>query len=289
MALFLFAQARIDAAGGLGQGQHFLFGDEVAEKLGVVGHGAEAAAHHVFEAALDGAVGLGPGHGGEAEVMDVGEAAGVVLAAGKGDLEFAAEVLDVRMAEQVLEHGVGVAGDVERLFAAYACDGAGGHVADRIAAGFAGGDVHGRQAAEHGRAVLDVDVVELDVLARGDMQDAVGIFLGQFRHHIELVCGHAAPRQLDALHAGRVPLGFGALVQIRGEGNGAALVAVMAMAVIVTLAVRAHAQTGLREHPILDLALLLEHDIGFEVVDVLAPLGIQAVAEGLLPVLGGFG
>jgi hypothetical protein len=57
-----------------------------------------------------------------------------------------------------------------------------------------------------------VDVVELDVLPRGDMADAVGILLGQVGQHVHLLGVQHAEGDLDALHAGRIPERVGAFV-----------------------------------------------------------------------------
>ena len=51
--------------------------------------------------------------------------------------------------------------------------GAGGHVAHGIAAGFAGGDTGGGETPHDGGRVFNVDEVKLDVLAGGDVRDAV--------------------------------------------------------------------------------------------------------------------
>ncbi len=42
--------------------------------------------------------------------------------------------------------------------------------------------------------VVDVDEVQLEVLARGHVQDAVGVLLGEIGQHVELVRGQRARR-----------------------------------------------------------------------------------------------
>ena len=63
--------------------------------------------------------------------------------------------------------------------------------------------------------VLDVDEVELEILPRRDVRDAVRILLGQLGHDFELCGIEAAERDLDALHAGRIPHRRDALGRLR--------------------------------------------------------------------------
>ena len=93
----------------------------------------------------------------------------------------------IRMAQQEFGQRAGVRRDVEFLIRANARVGASRHVADGISAGLARGDVRGGQAAHHAGRILDVDVVKLEILASGDVRDAVGILLGQFRQRLELL------------------------------------------------------------------------------------------------------
>ena len=144
------------------------------------------------------------------------ERARLVLAAGERDLELAAEVHRVRVAEQVERDGLGVGRDVERFGVADAGQRAGGDVADAVAARFARRDADGREPAEDLRRVVDVDEVELDVLPRRDVADVVGILLGQVRQHAHLLGVHAAERDLDAQHARGVEERLGALGQRAG-------------------------------------------------------------------------
>ena len=115
--------------------------------------------------------------------MEAHKTAGFVRAAGKRDLEFAAERLRVRMAEHEVRDGFRVGCDIESLCAANAGDGAGSDVAHGIAAGFAGGDAdRGEAARMRAGASSDVNEVELNVPAGGDVGDAVsGIFLRRDR------------------------------------------------------------------------------------------------------------
>jgi hypothetical protein len=123
------------------------------------------------------------------------EAARLVLAARERRLELAPEVLHVGMAEQEAHQRLRVRRDVERLGLAHARERARGDVAHRVAARLARGDADRREPPHQVGRVLDVDVVELDVLARGDVQDPVGVLLGQRREHVELIRRHAAERE----------------------------------------------------------------------------------------------
>src|SRR5262249_13949236 len=59
--------------------------------------------------------------------------------------------------------------------------------------------------------------------------------------------------------------------------------AVVALAVVVPLSVRATPQTGLGEDLVFDFPLLLQLDLGLEDVDLAAPLGRDAIAQLFFP------
>ena len=130
----------------------------------------EAAADVELEASLFDAID-GSDHADAAHVVHVGQAAGLVLAAGKGDLELAAEVLAVGVAQQEVHKRLSIGGYVEGLAAADAGERAGCDIADGIATGFTGGDAHRGKPAHEVGGILDVDEVDLEVLASGDVED----------------------------------------------------------------------------------------------------------------------
>ena len=200
----LLAQARVHPRDRLRDRQQLLGGQEVGEQLGLVRHRAEPAAHVQLEAALRLAIHLAR-HRHGAQVVHPHQAARLVAAAGEGDLELAPEVLHVGMTEQKVGQSPRVGGDVERLRVAHAGHRAGGDVAHRVAARLTGGDADRGQPSHQVGRVHHVDEMELDVLARGDVADAVGVLLRQVRQHLDLLRVEPAPRNLDALHAGRVP------------------------------------------------------------------------------------
>ena len=90
----------------LERGQQVLAGRELLERERGVRVGAEAAGDEHPEAGLDGAVVERAGGGDDADVVEHGLAA-VGLAAGEVDLELAGQALGERVAEEVLEGGLG--------------------------------------------------------------------------------------------------------------------------------------------------------------------------------------
>ena len=94
---------------------------------------------------LDRAVVERAGGGDDADVVEHGLAA-VGVAAGEVDLELAGQALGERVAQEVLEGGLGPRRDVEDLERAGAGEVAALHVADGVAAGLAGGEADRRRA-----------------------------------------------------------------------------------------------------------------------------------------------
>lgn len=93
------------------------------------------------------------------------------------------------MAEQEVGERLGVGVTSKAWSRQTPLKGQAGDVADRVAAGFARGDAHGAQAAHDGGRIFDVDEVELDVLARGDVGDAVGVLFGRARRSPPIASG----------------------------------------------------------------------------------------------------
>ena len=61
------------------------------------------------------------------------------------------------------------------------------HVADGVAAGLPGGEPDRGQVAQDGGDLLELDEVELHVLAGGDVAPAAGVGLGDVGEHVELL------------------------------------------------------------------------------------------------------
>ncbi len=115
--------------------------------------------------------------------------------------------------------------------------------------------------------------VELDVLARGDVQDLIRVLFGQLGQRIELVGGQLAVRDFDALHTRRIPHRDRALGELTGrERQGLRLLAVVALPVVVALAIGPAAQARLGEQLLLDLPLLAQFDLSLENVDLARPV-----------------
>ena len=138
----------------------------------------------------------------------------IVIAAGKRDLEFSRQALVERVAQQVSRHGVRVRGHVKDLALADAGQVAGRDVADRVGAGFAGGESHFFQLA-HDRADLrQGHEVQLNILPGRHVADARGVSLGEFGHAAHLVGRHPAKGNFDAHHLHvRLPLPIDAVLQ----------------------------------------------------------------------------
>ena len=206
-----------------------------------------------------------------------------MLAAREGGLELAAEVLNVVVTEQELEQCVRVGGDVEGLGVTDPSQGAGGDVAHRVAAGLTGGDAHGGQPAHQIGGVLDVDEVELEVLPGGHVQDAVGILLGKFGQHLELVGIQASEGHLDAVHPGSIPFGVGSLGEVGRKLERLDPDAVVAVTVVVALAVGPPAKPRLGEDLLVDLVAAPEFHLPFEAVDLLGPVRRHLALQLVLP------
>ena len=188
------------------------------------------------------------------------------------------------MAEQEGSQGAGIGRDVEGLGGADPGQWARGDVAHRVAAGLARGDAHGGQPAHERGRIFDVNEVELEVLAGGDVGDAVRVFLGQLGQHFELARVDPAKRDLDALHAGGIPEGHGAFGQRAGRVDQAlGLHAVPALAVVVALAVGAAAQAGFGEELLVEAPALAQLDLVFVDVDLTPEIGRERLGQRLFP------
>src|SRR5689334_3735140 len=135
------------------------------------------------------------------------------------------------------------------------------------------------------RRVFDVDEMELHVLPRRDVQYAVRVLLGAVGEHLELLSGQPTERNLDALHAGRVPLCLRAFQQpAMGVRDFLCLRAVVTLAIVVALAVDTTPQAELGEDFLLELALFTQLDLALESVDFFGDVGRDLRRKGVLPV-----
>src|SRR5438552_2111051 len=140
------------------------------------------------------------------------------------------------MTQQELRARFRVRCDIENFAPAHTCNRACRDVTNRIAARFSRRDAHRPQPPHHVWRVLNMDVVKLKVLARRDMEHAVGIFFRNFRKRIQLIRRHTSERNLDALHSRRVPERLRPLGRITGKRKLLRTSSVMAMPIGVTQA-----------------------------------------------------
>ena len=199
-AALLFAKAGKDAGDRLGKGKKLFFGAELGEHLGLHRHGAEPSTDDDAEAAL--AI---TDMGDRTEIVKGDEPTGIVFTARERDLELASEVLNVGVPQEELRDRIGIRCDVERLRLADTGVLTGRHVAHAVAAGLTGGDPDAGEPSHHVGRLFDVNEVKLDVLPRRDVQDRIGVLLGELAQHLELLRGELPERDLDPHHARRVP------------------------------------------------------------------------------------
>ena len=123
------------------------------------------------------------------------------------------------MAEQVPREGLSVRRHVEGLVVGDAREGAGGDVADRVAAGLLRRQTHRRQLAHHRLDLREGEEVELHVLARREVDEAPGVDLGHVGERLHLPRLEHAFGDLDAQHLGVLLLAL-AVGAARAGGRG---------------------------------------------------------------------
>ena len=90
-------------------------------------------------------------------------------------------------------------------------------VAPDVAAGLGERQADRVQLVQDHRHILDRQVVQLDVLAGGDVAHAAPVALGQPADHAQLLRGHAAAGELDAQH--EQPVGLLGRARLAGCGR----------------------------------------------------------------------
>ena len=136
--------------------------------------------------------------------MDAGDRA-VLVGGGEGRLHLARHQLGGGVAHEVAHVRAHVGRGVEELALADAGPGVAGHVADGVAAALARGQVGVAEHADRLGGVAQRDVVQLDVLARGDVALVErGPALHHLREGLHLLGRDATEGQLhpDHLHVG---------------------------------------------------------------------------------------
>src|SRR5208283_823334 len=162
--------------------------------------------------------------GSEGDVVDFGIGA-PVGAGGDGDFEFAREIVEIGIAGELLIDGESDGRDVGDFACVETGERAASDVAGDIAAGAGGAEADAVQLVEEVGEGFDADPVELDVLADGDVGNAIAVAIGEIGDGVELTAGEEAVGDAYAHHE---------------EGNGATFTARAANdAEAVTLGVNA--------------------------------------------------
>ena len=89
---------------------------------------------------------------------------------------------------------------IERFVGVKACKGRGGHISDRVSTRLAKGDVAGFELRPKLWTVLQLHVVDLNVLSRGQVVLSRAVFVADIEDGPELLKGQQAHGHLDADH-----------------------------------------------------------------------------------------
>ena len=280
-AVLFLAQAAKNAADGLHQWQQLVFAAEFFQQAGLIRHGAQATTNVDVEA-LDHFAADCFGTTNHADVVHHRQAAGLAGAAREGDFHFTAKVLRVLMTEQELRTarrrtvcqslGFAHASPAQPVMLRTELPQASRVVMPTAA----------KRRIRSGVSV-EVDEVQLDVLARGYVQDAVRVLLGQFSHAFHLGRVQTTVGNLDANHA------RGVKSRHRTFGQVTAWVvqltrfkAVVTLAVVVALAIRAAPQAGFSEYFFIHFALT-QFDLFLKQVNFITQLVAHLIAEAVVP------
>lgn len=187
-----------DALDGFGDEIDFARGDEFFEEIGDAAARAHAAAdidresERAFAFFRD-----------ESDVGDRCARAGV-RASAEIDFEFSREAEAARVAQHLFGERDGIGGGVEKLARTDAGVLADGDVAHGVAAAAFGGKLDLVEFFDGGAEVVEKHLVDLDVLARGDVEDSVAVFARHRGESAHLVGKHATASETDAKHVGSV-------------------------------------------------------------------------------------
>ena len=183
-------------------------------------------------------------------------------------LKLAAKILAIRMSQQKLRQRPRVWRHVKSLILAHAGIRASSHVAHRIPASLASGNICRRQSPHQRRSVVNLNVMQLEILARGHMCDAVGVLFRQLSHDLELPCIQPARGNLNALHPRRIPHGVGALGQRpRRKIELLDFLPIAALTIVIALPVGPSPQPGFGEEALVQLALLTQCNVSLKSVN----------------------
>ncbi len=169
----------------------------LADRRAEIGLAAEAAAHQHLEAELAGVVAVDA----QADVVDLGRRP-VPRRAGDGDLELARQERELGVEGRPLADHLGPDARIVGLVGGGAGVRVGGDVADVVAAGLDGVHPDLGQVIEDVRRVLQLDPVQLDVGARGEVAVPLVVGAGDVAELAQLPRGQRAIGDGDPQHVG---------------------------------------------------------------------------------------
>ncbi len=140
--------------------------------------------------------------GGQGDVIDFGIGA-PLGAGGDGDFKFAREIVEIGIAAEFPVESKDHGRNIGNFVGVEPGEWAAGNVADYIAASAGGAQADGLEAFEHFGEGFDFEPVELDVLANGEVGDAIAMFIGKSGDGAELRAGEQAVGNADAEHEER--------------------------------------------------------------------------------------
>src|SRR5215471_2285865 len=97
----------------------------------------------------------------------------------KGNLELAAQILIELVSHQIAKQGLGIGSDIERFGCRSSGPIASRNVAHRIPTGFAGSNSSVSEKPQQVRSFVQVDVIDLCVFPRGEMDEATPESIGR--------------------------------------------------------------------------------------------------------------
>ena len=191
------AVAVVDAQRRLEIGQKLVLGQELAQRLADHRRAAQPAAHDHLETDLPRLV----APQAQADVVHAHRGA-VVGRAGDGDLELARQEAELGMQRRPLAHDLAPDARVLDLVEGGAGEMVGRDVADDIAGGLHGVHVDFGQRRQRVGRILELDPVELQVLARREMAVAAVVLAGDIGQLAQLARRQRAVGNGDAQHVG---------------------------------------------------------------------------------------
>ena len=193
--MFVVAEALEHAEHRFRRAQDFRRRQEFVKQSGIGDHDRGAAAGGDAEAAAA----VRRDHRAETEIVDGGHHV-IVTAAFERDLELARQRRAQGMTQQESGQRLGIRRDVEAFVGRDAGEGAGGDVAYRVTARFPGRQADVGQLTHRQFDIVELDEMELNILAGGDVTEAARIFLTDIGERVELFRRQESLWNLDAQH-----------------------------------------------------------------------------------------